>query len=171
MSRRFIGSLVAVMMLAVLAVGTATGVGAASPYQCPDNTCSFSVPSYYSTLKFDDNSISFQDTNSGGVFAVEVYVPSSRATLDSLTQAELQSAQSETGYAAISNVTRTSLDGAPTRYFTFQAINSKGVRYAETVYVALYGGQEYILRFATTPDSADDFIASATDVLDSWSFT
>jgi len=171
MAKRLVGAVMAVLMLAVATVGGTTGVAAAG-YTCPYQSCSFTVPDFYNKLDSDDTSyVSFKDANSGGIFLVLVQAAPARATLDDLAQALLQDQSTEKGFRQVGSISRTTLDTVPARDFTFRAVNSRGISYAQTIYVAVYQGQEYVLQFTTTLDAVDNFIASAGDILDSWQFT
>ncbi len=171
MAKRLAGVFITVLMLAVATMGSATNVAAAD-YTCPYKACSFTVPDFYNKLDSDDMSyISFKDSNSGGIFLVLVQAAPARATLDDLAQALLQDQSTEKGFRQVGSISRTTLDTVPARDFTFRAVNSRGISYAQTIYVAVYQGQEYVLQFTTTLDAVDDFVASAGGILDSWQFT
>ncbi len=60
--------LIALALLGLL-IGTVGSVAAAN-YTCPDNSCAFSVPDFYSVVSNDATSVIFKDANSGGTFTV-----------------------------------------------------------------------------------------------------
>jgi len=172
MYKRLVGFLMATMMLVVLAVGSATGVAADTAYTCPDGTCAFSVPDYYSEINKDDMSITFKDPNSGGVFAVVLVDFPGLATLDDAATLLVQQFAQASGYQAdIAGVKTATISGVPARSFAFLSDNSNGTQVKTAVYFAVYKGKLYALTFATTPDQEDAFVQSAQGVFDSWQFT
>jgi len=172
MHKRFVSSVLAVVMLMGLTVGGATGVAADTDYTCPDNSCSFTVPDYYSKLNNDSTSITFKDADSGGVFAVLVSpnFPGA-ATLDDVAAVLVDQFSQSAGYQADpSGVKTTKLGTTPARSFSFLSNSSSGVVVDTVVFFAVNQGQLYALTFAATPDKEDTFVASAKDVFASFSF-
>lgn len=172
MYKRLVGSLLSVMMLMTLAVGSATGVAADTQYTCPDSTCSFSVPDYYNEINKDSTSITFKDPNSGGVFAVVLVDFPGLATLDDAGTLLVQQLSQATGYQAdAAGVKTTTISGVPARSFAYLSTNDSGTQVETAVYFAVYKSKLYALTFATTPDQEDAFVQSAQGVFDSWQFT
>lgn len=172
MYKRFVSSVLAVMMLIGVTIGGATSVAADTDYTCPDNSCSFTVPDYYSKLDSDSTSITFKDADSGGVFAVLVSpnFPGA-ATLDDVATVLVDQFSQSAGYqAGASGVQTTKLGTTPARSFSFLSNNSSGVQVDTVVFFAVNQGRLYALTFAATPDKADTFVTSAKDVFASFSF-
>src|ERR1700730_9926863 len=101
MGRRFTTALVLVGTLLGVLVGTAGSVAADTQYTCPDNSCSFSVPDFYSKVTSDGTSITFKDANSGGTFYVALVDFPATGTLDDAVQTvTAQFSSSVKGYQA-----------------------------------------------------------------------
>ena len=171
--RRFrVVALSAFMLLGVL-VGAVGSVAADSNYTCPDQSCSFSVPDFYSVISNDATSVIFKDANSGGTFTVGL-VPDfpATATLDDAGAAlQAQFAQADGYVADPRGVQSATLAGNPARSIYFMQNNSSGTQVEVLAYFSVSNGKLYLLSFATTPDAEDAFVAAAQPVFDSWQFT
>jgi len=170
MYKRLIGFLMATMMLAVLAVGSATGVAADTAYTCPNNSCTFSVPDYYNELSKDSTTLTFKDANSGGVFSISVVDVPAALTLNDIATVVVQQVSSLNNYQSLGNVTAATVGGNPARQIAFQAVNPSGTAYTQNSFITTYQGRTYLLSFVTTPDAEDAFLAAAQPVLDSFMF-
>lgn len=172
MVRRFrVLGLLALALLGLL-VGTVGSVAADSNYTCPDKSCAFSVPDYYSEVSNDATSVIFKDANSGGTFTAVTTDYPATATLDDAVTAVIGQFSGADGYQADpSGVQNETLSGNPARSFLFTENNSDGTPVEVKVFFSVYQGKLYLLSFATTPDAEDAFVAGAQPVFDSWSFT
>lgn len=173
MIRRFrIVGLIALVLLGLL-IGAAGSVAADQNYTCPDQSCAFSVPDFYSVVSNDATSVIFKDANSGGTFTtalVSDFPPT--ATLDDAGAALQDQFSKADGYQADPRgVQGAKLAGNPARSFYFIQNNSSGTQVEVLAFFSVYQGKLYLLSFATTPDQEDAFVAGAKDVFDSWSFT
>ena len=171
--RRF--RVVALITLALfgLLVGTAGSVAADQKYTCPDQSCSFSVPDYYSEVSNDATSAIFKDANSGGTFTTAIVSDfPATATLDDAGAALQDQFSKADGYVADPRgVQNATLDSNPARSFYFMQNNSSGTQVEVLAYFTVYQGKLYLLSFATTPDQEDAFVAGASTIFDSWKFT
>jgi hypothetical protein len=164
--------LFASLLLGLVAVA-AGPVAADSSYTCPDNSCAFSVPDYYSVVSNDATSVIFKDANSGGTFTAGL-VPDfpATATLDDAGAALQTQFATADGYQADPRgVQDATIAGNPARSFYFMQNNSSGTQVEVLAYFSVYQGKLYLLSFATTPDQEDAFVAGAQPVFDSWQFT
>lgn len=166
--------LFASLLLGLVAV-TAGPVAADTNYTCPDNSCSFSVPDYYSVVSNDATSVIFKDANSGGTFTVGL-VPDfpATATLDDAGVALQNQFSTADGYQAdprgVQNATLDKNLNNPARSFYFVQNNSSGTQVEVLAFFSVYQGKLYLLSFATTPDQEDAFVNGAQPVFDSWHF-
>lgn len=161
-----------VLALLGLLVGTAGSVAADTDYTCPNNTCTFSIPDYYSKLDSDSTSITFKDANSGGVFQVILADFPAAATLDDAVTVVVGQFSTQDSYQADpSGVQNETLSGNPARSFLFSSKNDSGTTVETKVFFSVYQGKLYMLAFHTTPDAEDAFVAGAKGVFDSWQFT
>ena len=164
--------LIALALLGLL-VGAVGSVAANSNYTCPDNSCAFSVPDFYSEVSNDATSVIFKDANSGGTFTVGL-VPDfpPTATLDDAGTALQAQFASADGYVADPRgVQDATIAGNPARSIYFMQNNSSGTQVEVLAYFTVSQGKLYLLSFATTPDQEDAFITAAQPVFDSWQFT
>jgi hypothetical protein len=159
------------MFLGVL-VGTAGSVAADTQYSCPDQSCTFNVPDFYSVISNDATSVIFKDANSGGTFtAVLVTDFPATATIDDAVTALQGQFSTAPGYVADPRgVQSGTLAGNPARSFYFLRNNDNGDQVEVLAFFSVYQGKLYVLSFATTPDAEDAFIAAAQPVFDSWAF-
>ncbi len=173
MGRRLAAPLVLMTLILGMLAGAASPVAADTAYTCPDNSCAFSVPDYYSIVSNDATSVIFKDANSGGTFTTAL-VPNfpATATLDGAGAALQTQFSAADGYQADSRgVQDTTLAGNPARSFYFMRNNSSGTPVEVLAYFSVYQGKLYLLSFATTPDQEDAFVSGANGIFSSWKFT
>lgn len=173
MRRRLAAPLVLMTLILGMLAGAAGPVAADTAYTCPDKSCSFSVPDFYSVVSNDATSAIFKDANSGGTFTTAL-VPDfpATATLDDAgTALQSQFSQADGYQADPRGVQNTTLAGNPARSFYFMQNNSSGTPVEVLAYFSVYQGKLYLLSFATSPDQEDAFVAGAQGVFSSWQFT
>jgi hypothetical protein len=161
-------------LLVCMAVGlmvTTVAVSADTSYTCPNNTCSFTIPGYYSKYSSDDTSIIFKDANTGGTFTVALADLPAIATLDdavAVVNTQISALPAfQPDPAGVQNET---VGGNPARSLVYLYNLDDGTAAEAKVFYTVYGGRLYLLQFATTPDQEDTFVQSAQQVFDSWQF-
>ncbi len=171
MRRRFAALMMLGTLLVGVRVGTADSVAASQPFTCPDYSCAFRVPDFYTKVS-DDTSAIFKDADTGGTFTVVETDFTAASTLDDAVLQVTQQFSGADGFQADpAGVKKETLDRNLARSFQFLQNNSSGTQVKVKVFFSVYQGKLYLLSFATTPDQEDAFVAAAQDVFDSWQFT
>src|SRR3954449_6285583 len=122
-------SLLAMVLLGLVATAAAP-VAADSSYTCPDKSCSFSVPDFYSVVTNDATSVIFKDANSGGTFTAGLAsdFPATATLDDAVTALQAQFSQADGYIADPRGVQSGTLAGNPARSFYFLQNNSGGTQ-------------------------------------------
>jgi hypothetical protein len=170
--RRFRFVTLVVSILVGSLVGMVGSVAADSNYTCPDQSCTFTVPDYYSVVSNDATSVIFKDANSGGTFTAGLVsdFPATATLDDAVTALQDQFSKADGYQADPRGVQSATLAGNPARSFYFMQNNSSGTQVEVLAFFSVSQGKLYVLSFATTPDQEDAFVAGAQPVFDSWKF-
>ncbi len=188
MAKRLIHSLVVVMMFAVLAMGSATGVAAAETtatrvgpivagarQACPDNSCTFTLPALYTLYVITDpnGNVTPAYQNPNGLFLLLIQTPQdTNLSLNDATQSLLDNDSTKTGYRLLATVANGTIGGEPAQTFAYSAKNgNNGTQQNYRVYLVAHQGTFYVLDFIANPQRADMYFNSVGTLLNSFQFT
>ncbi len=188
MAKRLGGAVVAVMMFAVLTMGSAARVAAqdntvtrvvpivaGARQACPNNGCTFVLPNLYTlyVITFpEDNIAPLYTSPSGDLTIFADTLDSSNESLNDFVQGEMDAASTDAGYKLLAPVVSGTLGGSPAQTFAYtKTIDDKGSRVNIRWYMTVHNGSGYALEFTASPQRADAYFNSLGNILNSFQFT